>query len=402
MGIPERGTKMNKLGKFLTLLLLTIFPFGQLLRVNLHLEELRVVIVFLDILAGLITFLVLIRKRSNIYTYLRNPEALLVVAFFSLLISISYVGLRGSLFGGLYLIRTVSYVGLFVYVRDYFSNSEKNRQILYSGLILATLAISVLGLVQYLLIPDLRNLVQWGWDGHWYRLAGTFLDPGYTGLLLVFGFFLSFSRYCKTKKRSALLLSIIVLVCISLTYSRASYLALLGGIMVLLGFVRAKMKGLLIVFAIVFVATLPLLPRPAGVGVQLERTHSVHSRFDNYKETINIWQISPVFGVGFNTTCQVKRQVLGFDNVGLNSCSGSDSSLLLILATTGVSGLMVFLSRFISGFTSLFQQKESTLMAVAVALLIHSFFSNSLFYPWVMAWVAMQAGLAFGCSTRKK
>jgi len=64
--------------------------------------------------------------------------------------------------------------------------------------------------------------------------------------------------------------------------------------------------------------------------------------------------------------------------------------LLLILATTGTIGLMVFAGSILGVFKSLTENREAqTVIAVSMALFIHSLFSNSLFFPWVMGYVVI-------------
>ena len=76
----------------------------------------------------------------------------------------------------------------------------------------------------------------WGWDDHLYRLIGTFLDPGFTAIILVFGFLTSLAYYLKPaapkggfKNKYFLLISIFLFVSILFTYSRAGYIALIVG-----------------------------------------------------------------------------------------------------------------------------------------------------------------------------
>ena len=71
-----------------------------------------------------------------------------------------------------------------------------------------------------------------------------------------------------------------------------------------------------------------------------------------------------------------------------HACSGSDSSLLFILATTGVVGFLIFLRLVINVAGSLNGSFEDIIfVASSTALLVHSLFSNSLFYPWIMGYM---------------
>ena len=74
----------------------------------------------------------------------------------------------------------------------------------------------------------------------------------------------------------------------------------------------------------------------------------------------------------------------------LDSCSGSDSSLLFVFATTGIVGLMIFLYAGRVMFSSTGRAVYGiAFVSSLVAVLIHSLFLNSLFYPWVMGWMGI-------------
>ncbi|MFH1694146.1 MAG: hypothetical protein ABH880_00035, partial [Patescibacteria group bacterium] len=71
---------------------------------------------------------------------------------------------------------------------------------------------------------------------------------------------------------------------------------------------------------------------------------------------------------------------------GGHSGAGSDSSLLFVLATTGVFGLAAYLAIF-----TLALQKNTCLLACLGALAVNSLFVNSLFYSAIMVflWVLL-------------
>ncbi|MCX6704116.1 MAG: hypothetical protein NTZ07_01595, partial [Candidatus Woesebacteria bacterium] len=104
--------------------------------------------------------------------------------------------------------------------------------------------------------------------------------------------------------------------------------------------------------------------------------------------TLRIFSKSPVFGVGYNNMCVAYQKYIGVQPFSSHHCSGSDSSLLLVLATTGITGFMILAFSVQRIAASL---KRSTyhilLTASFMALLVHSLFSNSLFYPWIMGYL---------------
>ena len=137
--------------------------------------------------------------------------------------------------------------------------------------------------------------------------------------------------------------------------------------------------------------TILLLPRPGGEGVRLERTTSSLARLENWKKGLEIIKDQPLFGVGFNTLRYAQKDY-GFLTSNwrkTHAGAGLDSSLLFVWATTGLTGLIVFLY-FLKG---VFKTKSLVIKASLLALIAHSFFNNTLFYPWVIIWFWLILGL---------
>ncbi len=111
-----------------------------------------------------------------------------------------------------------------------------------------------------------------------------------------------------------------------------------------------------------------------GEGTRLERTSSIFAKIQNYKQGINIFIKNPITGIGYNNIPFLNPQ-----NNQSHSNSGFDSSLLTIAITTGIFGLIFLILglhyEFING--NLFFQ------SLLLALIIHSLFANSLFYPYI-------------------
>ena len=188
-------------------------------------------------------------------------------------------------------------------------------------------------------------------------------------------------------------MAIFFLISVAFTYTRAAYIALIGGSVAILIALRKVKLSLLIVAALIAVAV--FLPRGASEGVKLERLYSVYARLTNYRQTAIIFSKSPLFGVGYNNLCLAKRSYLGFIDPNSHSCSGSDSGLLLILATTGVGGFLVFTKMAIEIFRSIGKGNYGLcFLGASVALGLHGFFVNSYFYPWVMGFMGISLALA--------
>ncbi|MDO8260309.1 MAG: O-antigen ligase family protein, partial [Candidatus Magasanikbacteria bacterium] len=273
-------------------------------------------------------------------------------------------------------------------VWNFAKKSFVNSHLLSNSLLTISVISAVFGWVQFFAFPDIKPFFVYGWDMHLFRLVGTFLDPTFLGLIIVFGLLLSINRFIDSREKKYLLIILFLLMSLAFTYSRASYLAFLGGIFVI-AFAEKKFRKMMVLAAALLVFAL-LLPTAKNHSIELTRSFSVIARLDNYKDTIEVFKKFPVFGVGFNNLCIARNKYIGLESFASHACSGSDSSLLLILATTGTVGLMVFAGSILGVFKSLPKGREAQPpIAVFVALFVHSLFSNSLFFPWVMGYIVV-------------
>lgn len=358
----------------------TLFPFGQLLRLTIEIPTLQKSFPIHPIEAvGLISFFTFVGVKNfkNLPNFLKS---FLAVGILSFLFSFTIFEPREIVVGILYNLRIISFIGVYLLFKKYASQKGK-RESLVDVFLLVFMFVGLFGFIQYFFYPDLRPIQEFGWDNHLYRLTGTLLDPAFTGVILAFGVLTSLLLWYRKKKRKYLFLIVFFLISLLLTYSRASFVALIAG----LGFyfIKAKKVKKLFLAIFAFLSLLLLLPRPAGEGVRLERTASITARLNNYKETVKVIQKSPVFGVGYNNYCLARSKFLGDINQASHSCGGSDSSILLLIATVGVVGFLILLGAAVQDLTLLKKGFYKDLFLInAVALITHSLFSNSLFYPF--------------------
>ncbi len=234
-------------------------------------------------------------------------------------------------------------------------------------------------------LPDLKILFYVGWDMHLYRLAGTFFDPTFLGMIIVFGILISINRFIEVKKRFYIPIIIFLLVSLAFTYTRACFLALSAGLFIL-AVMKKKFKALLGVTLGLLLLML-ILPTSGNLSNKLTRTFSIDARLQNYKEAITIIKKYPVFGVGYNNYCIARNKYIGEETFSSHACSGSDSSLILVVATTGVVGLMIFFGMIYQiSKTKLNSKTITIILPPLIAIFVHSLFSNSLFYPFVMGY----------------
>jgi O-antigen ligase len=185
-------------------------------------------------------------------------------------------------------------------------------------------------------------------------------------------------------------LYLIFFISIILTFSRAGYLTLL--IITILNLKKYIRKIFLVLFILLFIYI--IFPKPKSSGVELYRISSISSRLSNYNDTLRVFINHPLFGVGFNNYCVYRTNYLNEDSTISHSCSGSDSSMFLILATTGIVGILVFINS-IYKFRRILVKNEydDTLKLIFLSVFISSLFNNSLFYNFILGLMAVFIGL---------
>jgi O-antigen ligase len=268
---------------------------------------------------------------------------------------IAFVSGTGSLIAVLYLARLFLYSSLLL-----ISLPKKTSSLLNISFFM----IPILGLLQYFFFPDLRFLKAIGYDDHYFRLTFPFLDPNYTGAVLAFISLYSVKIIKTTKGKILFGLSLTAL---ALTFSRISFLGFLVGLIYL--FLTIKRLRLPVIFTLVgLIFLIAISPKPFGEGVNLARTYSITSRLRNYQHGWDTFKQNPIIGVGYNT--------LPF-SFPMRSSAGLDSSLLFVLATTGLVGLTSFIYLLIKIWVLI---PNPYFKAALLSLLIHSLANNTLFY----------------------
>ena len=348
---------MLQLIKPLTLALVAALAFGQLGRLPEITPGINVYA--FDVLAMLLLLAWLPGAKVRLDGLKR------AALYFALVALMSFLAVRPEhefyawLASGAYLARWFLYFGLYLIYTD--PRVLKLKLPLKKYLTNLALALGGIGLLQYLILPDTRFLAFSNWDDHYFRVIGSLGDPSFLGLMLLLGLIIS---------RKWLLL-----IPLFLTYSRSTYLAGLAVLATAAWFKRAW--RFLAIGLLALAVVLPLLPRPGGEGVNLLRWFSVEQRWDNYTEGFNLWRQSPLLGVGFNTLRAIRGDYVS------HAASGLDNSFLFVAATTGIIGLLFYLNLL----RRLWQNGGEIVKLSLVAVIVHSFFQNSLFYPLVMIWL---------------
>lgn len=385
--VIKKKEELNNLIVALSIFYIIIFPLGQLIRLERVIFGNYIVIQPIEVVSLFLTFIAF-RNIKNIFIKYESYFTFLIALIFSLLISIGRYEFKTLVSSIFYLIRFLSFIGVFYgcfVLRWSLGKKFMERVIHFVGLSILTF-----GWIQYIYFPDLRILRYFGWDNHIYRLASTFLDPGFTGILLtLFSLFLT-QKYFKTRKKIYLFSTAATVIGVFFTYSRSSYLALISGMVFLARIKKISFEKLLMWGLPILIIVIIFLPRPGGEGIRLERTASIFARIENYREVYNIWKSSPVFGIGFNNLCAYRLQKNPDAHFDSHACSGADSSLMMILATSGIIGIVSFFRFVITSIDKTNPNKNYKLVySQILALIVHSVFTNSLFYPWVVGLIAL-------------
>lgn len=351
-------------------LIASSFTFGQLFRLSVY----NIDFPLIDILIVILVIINISQHfKSKTLKSAHHPWTYFLLLSWVLLSINLWFRQLPPLIPLLYLIRLSGLLSLLIWppiipARPHFNQFLK----------LALVSNLIFGLIQYLFWPDFTYFSSLNWDPHLYRLVSTFFDPTFTALIyLLFILNLYFSK--KKLSLARFLLLFLVYLAFSLTYSRSAYLSFI----VTFAYVSYVKKNRTIFFIslILITTSVFLLPRLPGEGTKLERTSSIKAKIINYQQGVQLFVQSPVIGYGYNTLGMIRS------NISPNSHAnyGFDSSLLTILVTNGIFGLILF----IAGMFRYWHHHDLYHKAMLVAVLCHSLFSNSLLYPWILLFIIL-------------
>ena len=350
-----------------------------------------------------------LQSESQLKFICKVLSVFFLITVFSLFLSLTSIPYKEVFNGSQYLFRLFFYLLLIPSVvllqREHPSISKNITQII----IISGLLIALSGFLQLIYFPSLESFESIGYDPHINRLFGTWLDPNYIGGLFALLTCFCLGLFLQIKKTS---LRLLLLLCISIfvtalffTYSRSAYLALAIGILVI-GILRAR--TLLIITIILGLIGISASDRAQQrVGELITSVNSIifntsenpdptaRLRIINWEQTIELIKQKPFFGHGFNNLAYVRSQAGYIESENIHSASGSDSSILTLLATTGVIGtapFLLFLLYTIIQAKNHFNSKKHTIhsglalgcLSGLLALIAHSNFVNSLFFAPLM------------------
>src|SRR3989344_4058350 len=231
-------SKASEFISTLIIMTLVLAMFGPFMKVDFSWNQILIPVYPADLIAGITTgfMMILFRRKWRILWEMPGIKIWLAwigLAIIGWLLILPQTKSSEIVVGLSYLLRYCIYTSWIWLIA--LSLDERQKVQMLRVVMVVTLVFAIFGLGQYLISPDMRFLYYSGWDDHYYRLTGLFLDPGYTGLWLVWGLILWLNEYVKDSDKWQIHLGktvamIVLVVSVGLTFSRASYLAAVTGV----------------------------------------------------------------------------------------------------------------------------------------------------------------------------
>src|SRR3989344_5110352 len=382
---------MGQLELLLITAVISIIP-GQLVRIPLFGQEgsFTVSDIFALILAVSFLFYFFFEKVAIVMP----KKIMLPTAVFSLfavsstVFALNRFSPKEIFVSSLFLIRFLLYFSVMIITLNVVKRKKMEKWVnifLSAGTILI-----FLGFLQLLFIPNLIFLASYGWDPHQARIVSTFLDPNFMGIVFVFLASFSLAKYLYKREFTQILLFLSSATAILLTFSRSSYLAFLVALLIIGVLKSFKVTSFTI---LIFLLSFLIIPqaRERVVGA-ITFDETAEARVESWQRALTVFGDHFLIGVGFNAYRYSQASYGFFENdqdLGGHSGAGSDSSLLLVAATTGVLGLGAFIWILLSIWQIVSKSAKKNFFALGAlasfaALLVHSQFVNSLFFPQIM------------------
>ncbi len=363
-------------------------------------------------LVGLWLLKKIARKEAIRWPSLALPAALfLLIGFASLLLHNTALSTSDFLASTFYGVRWASLFALSLIV---YQQTPAEQKLTWKLLIAFTVLLAVAGFIQLYFVPDFTSFEDLGWDPHQGRLLSTWFDPNFVGGYLAFftPLLLGYAWDHKPERRWALPALGLIVVALTLTLSRSAYVALFAGLLVfgLLRSLKLLAAGA-VLLTLLGLTVAPvrdrfesLLSNVASVTTETYTLPDASSRlrYDSWRTGWTLFTESPLLGHGYNAYKFAALDAGLLKDTEIHAASGSDSSLLTILATTGIAGFLPFLSVYILLFLSTWKNRRSGFglgfLSGLIGLFIHSIFVNSLLFPLFMAPFWISAGLLLGAA----
>lgn len=252
-------------------------------------------------------------------------------------------------------------------------------------------------------ILQLYNVIP-GYVGSYFKVNGTFVNPDYFAGYLIsiapfaFGVY-NFSGN-KILKRLALVTFLLSLYILPSTYIRSSWLAMIGGL-IFIGYHKYDIQSKIKILTnsnlkkILLTSSILIFLFLSGFTIHSLKPDSANGRLLIWKVTANMIKENPVFGLGFDSFDEdyniyqakyfAEENGSGYERLLADNVNRAHNEFLHIWAETGIIGLLLWLSIFISAFSQSGNNKmppanvlyflSLSSKASVIAILIYSLFS---------------------------
>jgi len=321
------------------------------------------------------------KPRLKINKAIKIAGVFLIFTILSYFLSIMTIG-KDAFIGGLYLIRIIVY-GCFFYI-VYFLSKPNLSELIKNVWIKVAVVFSLVGFIQLIWFPDFYHLSLLGFDPHIGRLTSSFLDPNFAGVFIALVLVVVVWNFHKNPLVYSLIFGLLFLA-LMLTFSRTGYLVFLTEFLII-GVLKSR--KIMLIGILLFLTTLMMIPRISERivgGLKVDVTAS--ERLTSWQDGIEIWKLSPIYGVGYNNLRFYQNQLQNTKTTSFNggrSGAGIDSSWLLILATTGLIGFLIFVFFWLYLAYRLISHQQYYPLAMVLGLFVGSWFINALFYPAIL------------------
>lgn len=298
-----------------------------------------------------------------------------------------------------YLARWIAYFGIYIAAINWLTYDTAHR--IWKSVEAAVLVFASFGIIQTIFMPGFAQMVYpdsriaLDWDFQGRRLVSTFLDPNFAGVLIAMVIAIQLAQMA-AGHRVELWKLVVLGSGLLLTVSRSSVIALLAAIafMAIVWGVSRRVLRLAVAVSLLMVPLLPWAVTYAASMNKFTIDASALARVVSWLAALQLLEDNPIIGVGFNTVGFVQR-AYGWEVVGA-SAFGFDGGLLFIAVMTGLLGLSLFLlllyrtivrCRRVWRDPARSSQDRGLALGVAaatVALVSHSFFVNSIVYPFLL------------------
>ena len=325
-----------------------------------------------------------IEKQIMIWLLIATVSAILAFFLFNYTIS-------GFVSGLFYSVRLVALILSSKFVIVSFARRKNPTELLLSIILNCYLFVCFIGFFQLIFFPVAYDWYRLFWnigmarlnvDPHINRLISTYYDPNYLSSCLLIPFSICLFKWQEGDKRKFIYL-VIYTITIVLTVSRSGLLGM--AIIIMIFFLRrSKRKREIIrnilLSIIIIIAGIYMFSSNVAIIRRLfnsSKDQSTFDRFASWKYTINIFKYSPVFGIGYNMFDAFCNSVFG--KIG----DKSDSSLILILISSGIIGSSYFIYALGGLFRKIIHHdinaEKYAMVSILVSALVISNFNNLLF-----------------------